>query len=42
MWVPTGLLYAGAGVVFRIRWLRQSETKARRWEEQVGMLSELR
>lgn len=32
MWVPTGLLYAAAGVVFVAGWLRESESKARRWE----------
>ena len=32
MWVPTGLLYAVAVVPFLAQWLRDSESRARRWE----------
>jgi putative membrane protein len=35
MWVPTGLLYAAAGVLFLARWLHDSESRARRWEAEL-------
>ena len=32
MWVPGGFVYMGAALVFAAMWLKESETRARRWE----------
>ncbi|HEY2003329.1 MAG TPA: cytochrome c oxidase assembly protein [Acidobacteriaceae bacterium] len=32
MWVPGGLVYMGAALALAAMWLRESETRARRWE----------
>ena len=32
MWVPGGLVYMGAALALAALWLRESETRARRWE----------
>jgi cytochrome c oxidase assembly factor CtaG len=32
MWVPGGLVYMGAALALAAAWLRESETRARRWE----------
>jgi cytochrome c oxidase assembly factor CtaG len=32
MWVPGGLVYLGAALALAAMWLRESETRARRWE----------
>lgn len=32
MWVPGGIVYLGAALALAATWLRESETRARRWE----------
>lgn len=32
MWVPAGIVYTGAALVFLVAWLRESERRTRRWE----------
>ena len=32
MWVPGGFVYMGAALAFAAMWLKESETRARRWE----------
>jgi cytochrome c oxidase assembly factor CtaG len=32
MWVPAGIVYTGAALVFIVAWLRESERRTQRWE----------